>query len=145
MILILICLASLLSCRFWERKLHLDAMIRAKNQAERSRPKGGVCSNALDRRSASGAREGGRSRCSTATIGRMAEGQASISERSVLSTKSAAAGRGPLDLLVVRCRRIIEQPLYLLNYSSRKFDVQRSCNTLEQFETPLPRLAICRV
>lgn len=24
----------LLSCRFWERKLHLDAMIRAKNQAE---------------------------------------------------------------------------------------------------------------
>jgi len=28
---------SVLSCRFWERTLHLDAMIRAKNQAQRSR------------------------------------------------------------------------------------------------------------
>ncbi|PKN89267.1 MAG: hypothetical protein CVU51_01055 [Deltaproteobacteria bacterium HGW-Deltaproteobacteria-1] len=33
-------LTSVLSCRFWERTLRLDAMIRAKNQAQRSRPQG---------------------------------------------------------------------------------------------------------
>jgi len=32
-------LSSVLSCRFWERTLHLDAMIRAKNQAKRSHPR----------------------------------------------------------------------------------------------------------
>jgi len=33
-------LSSGLSRRFWERTLHLDAMIRAKNQAQRSRTLG---------------------------------------------------------------------------------------------------------
>jgi len=33
-------LTSVLSCHFWERTLHLDAMIRAKNQAQRSRTLG---------------------------------------------------------------------------------------------------------
>ena len=48
----------------------------------------------------------------------------------------------PLDLLVVRHRKLIEQPFCLRNYSSRKIDIQRFCNTLEQFETPLPRFMI---
>jgi len=45
---------QLLSRRFWVRKLP-KANFRDKNQAERSRPEGGVGSNALDRRSASAA------------------------------------------------------------------------------------------
>lgn len=48
----------------------------------------------------------------------------------------------PLDLLVVRRRRLIEQPFCLRNYSSRKLDIQRFCHALEQFETPRPRLMI---
>jgi len=37
LIIIFAPLTSLLSCRFWERKLHFDAIVRAKNQAQRSR------------------------------------------------------------------------------------------------------------
>ena len=48
----------------------------------------------------------------------------------------------PLDLLVVRRRRLIEQPFCLRNYSSRKLDIQRYSHSLEQFETPRPRLMI---
>lgn len=38
-IIFIFCTTSLLSCRFWERKLLL-AYFRAKNQAKRSRPEG---------------------------------------------------------------------------------------------------------